>query len=295
MRIFNTMQQQEQKKPMTSSELSEKTDKLIASVKQLEEKYDEFMADKGAGDADKLMENQTEFWNENVAAIINAITLSEMNDNIVDRCRLLWDNCFFTRFYNGKILGDWPASEAELRKLTILLGIYNLKKLTKLKEQPVNVESKVSDEEPVGETDHSTIDSPSIQQDPQSDFEPRVSDAEPDSESEADWPDHIKDVIDISQDVVPPSMSDAEPNDEEKDVITPTLWPIDHMTQDISDDADLPSISDDEPNSEEEDVDSQEHDEAEPKSDDEPEIDIEVPRRKKKRDYRKLLPHGRKF
>lgn len=262
------MQQQEQKTPMTSCELSEKTAKLIASVKSLEEIYDEFMADKEIADDGKLMDYQTEFWNENVAAIINEITQTEANDKIVDRCRLLWDNCFFTRFYNEKILGDWPTTELELRKLTILLGIYNLKKLTKLKEQPIDIAAKSNDEEPDDVTNE-IIDS---------DFEPRVSDVEADSEAEdIDTPTNAEadEIIDLAYDEVLPSISDAEPDSEEEDLNTP-----EHVEAD--EEIDLTDIT-------HEDVWSSESD-YEPEDEN---YDTEVKRRKDKHDYGILSPKRR--
>lgn len=217
-------QPQDQKTPMTSSELSEKINQLVTSVKRLEENYDEFMASKGIReDAGKLMEHQTEFWNENVAAIIKEITQSETKDNhMVDHCRLLWDNCFFTRFYNEKILDDWLATETDLRKLTILLGIHNLKNRTKLNEQPVDDEVKTSDIEADSETEHEPITSMPCQQDSPDEVVPWVSDVEQtDSEDihtpNLDETDEIIDSTHISHDTVSPSIEHAEADAEEDD------------------------------------------------------------------------------
>lgn len=131
---------------MTSSELLEKTNQLIASVKLLEKEYEHFQSDKEIGDdVEKLIEYQNEFWNGHVSRIIDEITQDESDGNINDdHCILLWNNCFLTHFYNAKIFDDW--TDLELRKLTILLGIHNLEKLTK--NHAIVIEPKSSYEEP---------------------------------------------------------------------------------------------------------------------------------------------------
>lgn len=143
--------QKQHPKPLTSSELLETTNQLIASVKTLEKEFENFLSDKEIGDdVEKLIECQNQFWNESVSRLIDEVTQDEADCvNNVDRCILLWDNCFFTRFYNETIFVDW--SDLELRKLTILLGIHNLKKLNK--SRAIEIEPKTSDEESESDTD----------------------------------------------------------------------------------------------------------------------------------------------
>lgn len=122
---------QEQQKMMASTGLIGKTNKLVTSVKLLQQDYEQFIHDKEVDDRDKLMECQNQFWKDNLARIQSNLIQSESDCDAAERCRLLWDNCFLTRYYNQKIFADWSKSDLELRKLTILLGLFNLKKLTK--------------------------------------------------------------------------------------------------------------------------------------------------------------------
>lgn len=130
---------------MTSSGVFEKTNEFIASVKALETEFENFLSDEEVGDDDeKLFECQNQFWNDNVSRVIDEMTENEPDGDIhVDRCILLWNNCFFTRFYNEKIFGDW--SDLGLRKLTILLAIHNLEKFAKCRA--IEIGAKTSDEE----------------------------------------------------------------------------------------------------------------------------------------------------
>lgn len=131
---------QRQPKPMTSSELLEKTTELITSVKSLEMDFQLFLSDKEIGDdVDKLIEYQNQFWNDistHISRIVDKITQNEAD---ADNCRLLCNISFVTGFYNEKIFDDW--SDLELRKLTIFLGIHNLQRLMKDQEPESETEN----------------------------------------------------------------------------------------------------------------------------------------------------------
>lgn len=131
---------QRQPKPMTSSELLEKTTELITSVKSLEMDFQLFLSDKEIGDdVDKLIEHQNQFWNNistHISRIVDKITQNEAD---ADNCRLLCNISFVTGFYNEKIFDDW--SDLELRKLTIFLGIHNLQRLIKDQEPESETEN----------------------------------------------------------------------------------------------------------------------------------------------------------
>lgn len=180
-----TMQHDHQlqiKKPLTTLELTEKTAQLMASVKSLQAKYDEFMADKEIGDdSSKLMEHQNKCWDENVGAIFIEIGQNATDVEMRGRCRLVWDHCFLTHFYNEKILCDWSPIDLELRKLIILLGIHNLKKFIKGNpdEKPVDVTPNTSGEEADNKASEQS-DSPENQPDSQDtttiDLEPHDND-----------------------------------------------------------------------------------------------------------------------
>lgn len=141
---------QQHQKPMTSSELLEKTAKLITSVKSLQKDFENFVSAKEIGDdVDKLIECQNLFWNENMARIFGEIGHNKSDGAIAKHCKILWDNCFLTRFYNEKIFGEW--SDLELRQLTIFLAIHNLKKL--IHDRVTEIEPQTTDKEQEKEAD----------------------------------------------------------------------------------------------------------------------------------------------
>lgn len=106
----------------TDDVLLNKKDQFINSIKSLEKDFDRFINEREPDNANKLMECQSEFWNEHVTRVINQDESEPTMNN------LFWNLCFLTHFYNSKIFDDWQTMDLDNRKLTILLGIYNLEK-----------------------------------------------------------------------------------------------------------------------------------------------------------------------
>lgn len=210
---------QQQQKPMTSSELLEKTTNLINSVKSLEKDFEIFLSDKEIGDdVDKLIEYQNQFWNEKVSRIADEITQNESDTHIAEHCRELWDNCFLTSFYNEKIFGDW--SDLELRKLTILIGIHNLKK--HIEGHATEIEAQINDDEPEYESeavDSSAIEISETSQNVHPDWEHTASDNdEPkNAENDSKTPSSVEasNLSQNSQSEILSALSDAEAEYEE--------------------------------------------------------------------------------
>lgn len=209
--------QQQYQKPMTSSELLEKTNQFIDSVMALEIEFENFLSDKEVGDdVEKLIECQNQFWNESVSILMDEISQDDSGGDIPV---LLWNNCFFTRFYEEKIFGDW--SDLELRKLTILLGIHNLEKF--IKSRAIEKEAETIDGEPHSDTDSLKSEPREISKSPlnsSTDIEPKTvgdrdGEHDDDSSSKAIQAMAANDLLQNSQTENGPATSDEDCEEEE--------------------------------------------------------------------------------
>lgn len=114
----------------------EKINKLITSVESLELEYQKGIENKKGDEKidnnEKLLQYQTDFWNSHILCIDTCNEeFLKMYENgssgeWTECCKLTWDFCCMHSLYNRNIMKDWPETDLESRKMTILLAIRDM-------------------------------------------------------------------------------------------------------------------------------------------------------------------------
>lgn len=112
-----------------------KLNDLVDRVKKLEAAFEEFAAKEQshAKEIENTVKSNAEvdFWYNYVNCIesCNAKFMDNFDDTTNETpdecCKKIWDFCITVKLYNREI-SDWPPTDLESRKLTILLGICEL-------------------------------------------------------------------------------------------------------------------------------------------------------------------------
>lgn len=105
---------------------------LINSVKSVEQDFIKFTAQKKddlqIDEQDKVLNDQNKFWEDNVEScrLCNE-EFCKSHEN-ADSCEVLWKFHTMVNWYAEEIYRNWLYTDLETRKLTIFLGICDIKK-----------------------------------------------------------------------------------------------------------------------------------------------------------------------
>lgn len=118
----------------------EKVYNIRNCVKSLEEHYQNGIDSEKIEGYEKLIEYQNEFWESHVKCIEscndNFMTVEEHATPITNKCcKAIWNFCCMVNLYNEMIHADWPTTDVESRKLTILLAICDIENFRCEKKQ----------------------------------------------------------------------------------------------------------------------------------------------------------------